>query len=410
MAPTVRDPRDDDELDELPPMDGDPAPAAEADVGALLEEEAEDASLDDKTGEDEVDDGEDLEVDEAEGGWLDEAADAPDLDLGDVAITEFGGDVPADEVDEPGVGGEDFGLVEGEERGDLDAGDEGPVAQDEELREQDLPDLDADDEGDPQDASFVEAGFAADEPAGLPWSAEPWERVGAPVALASATALACSGRGALVAGRAEGGDWELARVDLEGASQAVAAAGLDVSQVRALQVDGSTIVALLEGGAAVVSSDAGARFEPSADPVDTPDATLVRLLADEAGDAEPPEARKPAIVAHRGEHVAYAARHGGVVRRTGDGTWTPAPWEGVVSALAFVDDAGTLVAATYSESDDTTALVRLDAAGRASVVARVGADRGDPESDGRVRAMAHDAAREVVWVAGGFGIAAFAVR
>lgn len=70
---------------------------------------------------------------------------------------------------------------------------------------------------------------------------------------------------------------------------------------------------------------------------------------------------------------------------------------------------GTLLAATYSDPDDTTALVLVDEQGRASVVARIGANRSDPESDGRVLAMAHDAAHEVVWLAGGFGVAAFAV-
>jgi len=42
-------------------------------------------------------------------------------------------------------------------------------------------------------------------------------------------------------------------------------------------------------------------------------------------------------------------------------------------------------------------------------VASIGATRADPESDGQVTALAHDEARGVVWVAGGFGIAAFSV-
>jgi hypothetical protein len=81
-----------------------------------------------------------------------------------------------------------------------------------------------------------------------------------------------------------------------------------------------------------------------------------------------------------------------------------------VTALAFVDDAGTLAVASYSDADDTTALVRLDAAGRAAVVARIGPARAEGEADGRVLAMDYDEARGVVWVAGGFGVAAFAVR
>ncbi|HEY5243807.1 MAG TPA: hypothetical protein VIJ22_20140, partial [Polyangiaceae bacterium] len=137
-----------------------------------------------------------------------------------------------------------------------------------------------------------------------------------------------------------------------------------------------------------------------------------------------------AVLAVRGVHVACATRRGGVMRRGVDGTWATHVWEGRITALAFVDDAGTLVAATYSEADDTTALVCLAATGsvagepRAQVVARIGPARGPGGADGvaaddgegaldadaRVLALAHDDARGVVWVAGGFGVAAFAVR
>jgi uncharacterized protein RhaS with RHS repeats len=85
-------------------------------------------------------------------------------------------------------------------------------------------------------------------------------------------------------------------------------------------------------------------------------------------------------------------------------------WGGRVTALAFLDDAGRLLAAMYSDADDTTALVHLDASGKASVVARLGATRSDADSDGQVLSMAHDEARGVVWLTGGFGVAAFAVR
>jgi hypothetical protein len=125
---------------------------------------------------------------------------------------------------------------------------------------------------------------------------------------------------------------------------------------------------------------------------------------------DPPEVRASALLAVRGRHAAYAARRGGVVRRNDAGAWVSFEWEGTVTALAFVDDAGTLACATYSDVDDTTAFVRLDGAGKASVVARVGGVPPDSESDGRVAAMAYDEARGVVWVAGGFGLTAFAVR
>ncbi|HEX3343909.1 MAG TPA: hypothetical protein VHS09_05015, partial [Polyangiaceae bacterium] len=142
----------------------------------------------------------------------------------------------------------------------------------------------------------------------------------------------------------------------------------------------------------------------------------------EALDAPEPVGLR-AVLAVRGAHVAYASRRGGVVRRGAGGAWTVHAWEGSVTALAFVDDAGTLVAATYSAADDTTALVCLEAAGRAHVVARIGPARvpagadvaaddgeGPLDADARVAALAHDDARGVVWIAGGFGVAAFAVR
>jgi hypothetical protein len=75
-----------------------------------------------------------------------------------------------------------------------------------------------------------------------------------------------------------------------------------------------------------------------------------------------------------------------------------------------VDDKGSLVAATYSDSDDTTALVNLGESGKASVAARLGPGRSDGELDGRALSLACDGARGVIWVAGGFGVAAFAIR
>jgi len=486
-----------DDLDELPPLDGDlrDAPEPEPDPGDLVGDDG-DASLDDATGEDDPVDADELELDEGEKGWLQEPADAPDLDLGDVALIDFGGDAPAaDDAEEPGVGEEDFGLGNAPERGGLDGGDEGPVGADEELREADLPQLDADEEGDLEDAALVDAGFAADEPVGLPWSAEPWSRVGAPVELASATAVACAGRGALVAGREEGGAAEIVRIDLEGTSQSLATAGLDPGAVKALAVEGDVVAALVERGRLMISHDGGASFVPAAEGIAATDLALVAgalwvrttagalavvrggavdmepsaagshstsiraltrdvsagvaaLVSDDAGRVsglvrargtndgaveheavEPPEAvGLRAVLAVRGVHVAYAGRRGGVVRRGADGSWVTHLWEGSITALSFVDDAGTLVAATYSEADDTTALVCLEAGGReprARVVARIGPARaqagadaaasaedgeGALETDARVLALAYDDPRGVVWVAGGFGVAAFAVR
>lgn len=409
VAPPAAPVPDDDELGELPPMDGDvrDAPQPETDADDEVPPEGE-ASLDDSTGEDEPTDDEEIDLDETDGGWLDEAPDAPGLDLGDVQTVELGGEAAgADDADEPAAAQEDFGFGDAPEITGLDAGDEGPVAPDEELRDEDLPALDADDAGDVDEASLIDASFAAataaDEPHGLPWASAPWEGVGAPLPLVRASAVACAGKGAVVAGlgeRAAGTRTaELWRVDFEGACQALAARGLDVASVRELEGLGRAVSATLESGQRYASTDGGVTFE--AQPA---------LDASIWTEAAPGEARTPALRAARAGHEAYAARDGGVVRTGASGDWTPYAWGGRVTALVFLDDAGRLLAATYSDADDTTALVELDVAGAASVVARIGATRADPDSDGQVQSMAHDEARGVVWLAGGFGVAAFAVR
>jgi hypothetical protein len=475
-APPIRD---DDDLGDLPPLDGDLHEEQEEEAGTLEDLPAEgDASLDDTTGEAEPLDPADLELQSGEEGWLDEPNDAPDLNLGTVALADLAEERDSlEDVEEPGVGDEDFGLGSADaSKDELDAGDEGPLDEDDALREEDLPQLDADDEGTLEDAALVEAGFAADEPPSLRWAAEPWPRVGAPVDLLSASAVACAGRGAMVAGRTEEGAAELVRVDLEGTSQSLSAAGLNVAGVCALAVDGDRVVALVEGGRILLSRDGGVRFAPALEGVVAAgillvggalwvraaggvvlrcanvgvrlqrgstrgtaaaiaadiagavwglvadDAGRVRALADlssrepsddvTVGERSPsalPDARMPAVLAVRGEHAAYAGRRG-IVRRLASRAWETHVWEGRVAGLAFLDDAGTLVAATCSDSDDTTALVRLDAEGVATIVARIGPAGSHRDSDAGVLDVAYDDTRGVVWVAGAFGVAAFAVR
>ena len=397
---------EEEELGELPPLDGDagePEPPEAGDDDAAVDG---DASLDDSTGEDDPVDADDLEVDDADVGWLGEATDAEGLDLGDPAIDLAVEPPVGDEAEEPGVGDEDFGLGRGPERVGLDAGDEGPLDEDEELRDEDLPALDADDAGEVDEAAPVEAGFGVEEAPGLPWAAAPWERVGAPFALGGASAVACAGAFTLAAAKAERGAWALVRLDLEGGVVAVAAAGLPVAEVRALAAQGELVVASTDGGL-YASEDGGETFA-AVDGLGSGVASLAAEVA-EPDASEVVDAAVPAIGDRLGDARAIAGARGGVVRDQGDGVWEPFPWPGAVTALAMLDDRGTLVAASYSDGDDATALVRLDEAGIAVIVARVGATRSDPESDGRVASMAFDAARGVVWLAGGFGVLALSV-
>lgn len=466
-----------DELDELPPLDGDANDAPEAEFAVEidgLDDEGE-ASLDDTTAEDDPADDAELDLDESDGGWLDEPNETPDLDLGDVAITDFGeGEASAEDADEPGTGDEDFGFGDAPEHGGLDAGDEGPLDEDEELREQDLPALDADEEGDLEDAALVDEGFAADEPLGLPWAATPWERVGAPLALVGARAVACAGSGAIVAGRTEAGEAQLLRVDLEGASQALPAVGLAPAGLAMLAVEGPTVAAVADDGAVLVSRDEGQAFvttpltsaglhaaqlalvggslwirtragallfapaegelrrEPVpgavcaltgglragedatalvVDPEGRPTA-LLRGSVDGALSRDTLEGGQPAqsgLLAVRGRAFAYAARRGGVVRCDASGRWESVEWPGHVTAIAYVGD-DALLAATYSDGEDSTTLVHVGADACPRVVARLGAMRDDVDSDGRVVSMAYDEAHGVVWLAGGFGVAVLSVR
>lgn len=467
MAPSQRS-QPEDELEDLPPIDGDvdDAPDSQAELDSLDLEG--DDSLDDTTGEDDPADASGLEQNEGQGSWLDEDADTPDLDMGETGLTDFDdGRAEADDGSEPDLTGEEFGLLDATDRAVQDAGDEGPVDPDEELRDADLPALDADEEGDGEDARFWEGRLVVEEPLGLAWAPEPWVRVGAPLAVGQATALACAARGALLAGRSEAGPCELVRVDLEGSLEPLTAYGVNGSQVVVLAADGPQVAAIVHGGRLFWSDTGGVAFRAAAEGTAVADALVAAgvlwvqtlgggllvstdaarsfarcaiggmvcalaragpsgvaaLILDDARrpvallrggsdgtiSREPvdaPEARAPGLLASRGRWIAYAGR-GGVVRRGPDG-WRSFAWDGRVTSLAFVDDAGTLVAPTYSDADDTTGLVRLDAAGRVSVVARVGASPGYPDSDGRVRALACDDSRGVVWMAGGFGVAAFA--
>jgi hypothetical protein len=481
---------DQEELGELPPMDGDAEESGEApDAGEKnLEIPSGEGGLDDEVA-DEVS-LEEAEIPVAEGGgsWLNEEADASDLDLGaggtigELTTDSFLGD------DEPS-GGFDEGTDLRDDSGetDLDGGDEGPLAADDELRDEDLPALDSDDEGDGADAPYLDASLTSIDPLAVAWATRPWPRVGAPLRLAGATSVACAGRYVLVALRAEERDGavtrpsELVHIDLEGSLALVKATGFDGPDVEALANDGTAtgIVAMvLRGGRLVTSTDGGAHFEANALGAAAADCVvalgriwvrtqsgsllasggrglapcvvpgpakaiasdgvaavaaliapdqggrwgMARFASDTSVEMDPiaddgelgthpggAEPREQAVLAIRAGHVAYCPRTG-VVRRMADGRWRFfAGWEGYVTGIVFVDDGGTLVVATYSEAEDVTELVRIDASGTLSIVARVGAFRDHGDSDGRVLSLACDDARGVVWLAGGFGVAAFSM-
>jgi hypothetical protein len=391
---------DDDGLDDLPPLDGEveEAPPTEPDLGGFLDDDSDETvSLDDATAENEPIDASDLQLPEETGG-LEGAGDAAELELGELVLGGFAvDDAPIGEDDRPAEDAavhDDDAMFHDGGGETMDVGEEGPLDDEDEVSESRLPDIDADEDDRNDDAPPLPL---EEEPSGLPWAAEPWTRVGAPWPVGDATAVACLGRGAIVVGRSESGVIELTRVDLEGACQSVAASGVEPGHVRSLTAAGETVVAKTQDGGLFVSADGGSTFTPA-------EADGSRSLG------ELPPGALPSPSAVRGSLVSYGGRKSGIVRGGKGQEWSSIAWDGKVTAITFIDDTGTVAAATYSAADDTTDLVRVSPGGAAVVVARIGAARVTSDSDGRVAAMAYDDARGVLWVVGGFGVAAFAGR
>lgn len=171
---------DTDDLD-LPPLDGD---EPDGDEEALADEldgfdGAEHAHelgdvFDDATSE--GDPLEEIASEGAEAGWLLDAEEGGKaLDVGAFDV-EIAGEEALLEPDEPEPHGIDEDLGEDEEAVHGDGGEEGPLAEDEELREEDLPALDADDEGDVADELLFDRG-TLDTGEELHWDDRAWARI-----------------------------------------------------------------------------------------------------------------------------------------------------------------------------------------------------------------------------------------
>lgn len=130
-------------------------------------------AFDDATGEDRPHD--ELAIDGVETGWLLDADVAGALDVGpfDVLIQPEGKVLEDEESDERPNALED--LIATEEVFVADGGEEGPLAEDEELREEDLPALDADDDGDVPDEQLFDRAALGDED-DLRWDDRAWAR------------------------------------------------------------------------------------------------------------------------------------------------------------------------------------------------------------------------------------------
>jgi hypothetical protein len=168
----------DDELD-LPDLDGESdepteTPQLDLDAQLLVADDEEGDAFDDATAGDAVEHGIPL-GEGAEGGLLVDSDDAAGLDVGNFDLSI--GDESEDLRDDAAEGrGEDPDLDTGEESATADAGEEGPSDEDEELREEDLPALDADDDGDVADDELFERSMLTESDE-LRWDDRAWSKV-----------------------------------------------------------------------------------------------------------------------------------------------------------------------------------------------------------------------------------------
>ena len=180
----------DDELD-LPPADGLGEEAEDAEIGydELDAPEDDGDALDDATGEDApLDDvvsqitGDPIEV-----SWLEGSEDAAGLDVGSLDIV-ISAEEKLLEPEEPEVRLPDEDFSDGEQALHGDSGEEGPLAEDEELREEDLPALDADEAGDVDDAELYDRAILDEhEQDELRWDDRAWARDDAALATTPAS-------------------------------------------------------------------------------------------------------------------------------------------------------------------------------------------------------------------------------
>jgi len=272
---TTGTPTAEDELDDLPPIDGDEVEEEGLEAEDLDEEPADGGDpMDDSTGE--GDPLEEIEVAGAESGWLDDAGDSDGLDVGtpeafgaeeESPTLLEGAEEPDDDDDlsfDGGVGGEADSLVG-------DAGEEGFEDEEEDLREEDLPRLDSGQDDTESDDADVLAALPDEEFSEEPrpaWDDRGWERVEGGPELAAAVEVMTCGSGA-AEGLVVGGQrlWRLSPDrkddgDHGGGGKAfvpVEAAGLRAAPRGLVVVGGALLVSTARYGV-LVSTDGGMSF------------------------------------------------------------------------------------------------------------------------------------------------------
>ena len=192
-----------------------------------------------------------------EGGWLVDAEGTDGLDVGtfDLSLSPEGKILDEDEREAAVPADEELGA--NEEVAHTDGGEEGPLAEDEELREEDLPALDADDDGDVSDESLFERG-SIDTGEELRWDDRAWAR--APVLADGGDIVDADDSGMLVVSGFE--------VLSDGLGEDAKHAARDATWKRLEETGKITAAALVPGESVVIALDGPER------PV------LVRILSD----------------------------------------------------------------------------------------------------------------------------------
>jgi hypothetical protein len=170
---------------DLPPLDGELGGGAEGEDEATGAEDDENDvgahhelgdPLDDTTSEgDPLDESAEIAAEGAEGGWLVDAEGTEGLDVGAFDLSISVEEKLLDEDEREAAVPADEELGANEEVAHTDGGEEGPLAEDDELREEDLPALDADDDGDVADDSLFDRG-SIDTGEELRWDDRAWAR------------------------------------------------------------------------------------------------------------------------------------------------------------------------------------------------------------------------------------------
>jgi hypothetical protein len=426
--------------------------------------------LDDTTGEDDAVpelDG----IDDEQGSMLDAGA-SDELDVGTADLVDDASESALQDDHDDDAPEEDYGLPDGAPDAVADAGEEGPSAIDEVLSDELLPSLgQEEDDALDDDTAFFDGDFARGR---KDTCSSLWEGFGPPLSLPPTRALALAAAGVVSAGRElvrvdlEGGIEQLPALGLQGADVThvilvaediiitteggglfvsrddgatfgelygwrahvrpeEAAAGLDVAGSEEGGLWGRTAQGSLlcspDGGERWKKLDVGGFVRAVAMDDQGRAIALVRALGvnevlrrteDGWARAGIPAELLPhgltgaATVVARASVVAIALEGEGVLRTLDGVVWSRLTGTEAVADVAVLDATGAVVVALNgAEGDPQSSLLRIGADGEPNVVA-LWEDRS--EGDAGVMAIAVDEAHEVVWVGGGFGVAAFQPR